>query len=141
LCVPPLARPERSQLGLERHVPGHYLCCGRSTYPEAIMATRKPTLELFYDPAELDSAAPRLYVRKEAGVWNLYDGEGVLLGRHPRLPGALDAALERSERCFSEILVRTASGKHEWSVRHNPDWEWLARLLNETDAREREAAD
>jgi hypothetical protein len=105
------------------------------------MATRKPTLELFYDPAELDSAAPRLYVRKEAGVWNLYDGEGVLLGRHPRLPGALDDALARSSTRFSEILVQAASGRFEWSVHHNPDLEWLSRFLNETDAREREAAD
>ena len=105
------------------------------------MATRKPALELFYDPTELDSAAPRLHVRKENGVWNLYDGEGVLLCRHSKLPAALDDALARSSTRFSEILVEAAGGRFEWSVHHNPDMEWLARFLNDADAREREAAD
>lgn len=104
------------------------------------MPRRKP-LELYYDPADLDPAAPRLHIRKVDGAWELRDDAGVLLARYARLPGALDDALARSATRFSEILVRAASGKFEWSVRHNPDWEWLARFLNETDAREREAAD
>lgn len=105
------------------------------------MATRNRKVELFYDPAELDSDAPRLHIRKDDGAWELWDDAGVLLGRHALLPAALDAALERSKVHFSEILVRTASGKHEWSVRHNPDWVELARILNQTASVQREAAD
>lgn len=98
------------------------------------MATRDPPVELFYDPADLDPSAPRLYVRKENGAWALWDGTGVLLGRHSTLPDALDDALARSGERFSEILVRTATGTQEWSVAHNPELEWLARAV----ARERE---
>lgn len=104
------------------------------------MARRKP-LEFYYDPAELDPDAPRLHIRKHDGVWELRDDADVLLAAYARLPGALDDALARSATQFSEILVRAADGAFEWSVRHNPDWEWLARFMNEVTAGEREAAD
>lgn len=105
------------------------------------MATRKPPVELFYDPEDLDSAAPRLRIGKKAGRWQLRDEQGALLSSHALLPDAIDAALERSKARFSEILVRTASGHFEWSVRHNPDWTELARLVNGTAASQQEAAD
>lgn len=104
------------------------------------MARRK-ALELYYDPAELDPGAPRLHIRKQDGVWELRDDADVLLAAYPRLPGALDDALARSATPFKEILVRAANGRFEWSVRHNPDLEWLARFMNDVTAGEREAAD
>jgi hypothetical protein len=97
------------------------------------MATRKPALELYYDPAELDPEAPRLHVRKDDGVWELRDADAALLSTHAKLPEAIDAALERSNARFSEILVRGAVSPIEWSVRLNPEMVELARVL----ARER----
>ena len=105
------------------------------------MATRKASVELFYDPEDLDPGAPRLRIAKKRGVWELRDEQGVLLSKHPRLPDALDAALERSEKCFSEILVMAGSGRFEWSVQHNPDWLALARAVNRPVLPEQEAAD
>lgn len=98
-------------------------------------------VRLFYDPAELASDAPRLYIRKENGVWQLRDADGTLLSSHVKLPEAIDAAEERSKVCFCEILVRGAVSPIEWSVRLNPGMAELARVLNESVGVEREAAD
>lgn len=98
-------------------------------------------VELVYDPARLDPAAPRLHIRKTDGTWQLRDEDGRLLSSHSRLPDAMDAALERSRTCFSEILIRTAGGEWEWSLRHNPDWTDVARALNRLPVAGREAAD
>jgi hypothetical protein len=95
------------------------------------MATREPPVELFYDPQELDPQAPRLRIRKRAGVWELRDDQGALLSSHPRLPDAIDTALRQSEACFSEILVLAGSGEFEWSVQHNPEWLEVARIVNQ----------
>jgi hypothetical protein len=105
------------------------------------MATREPPVELFYDPEDLDPDAPRLYIRKDGGAWELRDGAGELLGAHVSLPEALDAAEARSRVRFHEILVRGAVSHMEWSVRQNPEMVELARALNGTTAVHREAAD
>ncbi|HST58568.1 MAG TPA: hypothetical protein VLK84_07770 [Longimicrobium sp.] len=119
--------------------PGHYKFLPiRRRRPESGNERR---VELFYDPAELEPDVPRLYIRKENGVWELRDDGDVVLSRHVRLPGAMDAALARSAVSFCEILVRTADGEWEWSLRHNPDWTELARMLNRPIAAEQEAAD
>ena len=97
-------------------------------------------VELVYDPARLDPAAPRLHIRKTDGTWQLRDEDGQLLSSHCRLPDAMDAALERSAVCFGEILIRSSSGEFEWSLRHNPDWTVLARALSGPVPSEREAA-
>jgi hypothetical protein len=129
-------------LGLERHVQSDYLRTQADpSKHEAIMATRKPSIELYYDPEDLAPGAPRLRIAKKRGTWELRDEDGVLLSGHPRLPDAIDAALERSEVCFSEILVMAGSGRFEWSVQHNPDWLALARAVNQPLVSEREAAD
>jgi hypothetical protein len=106
-----------------------------------LFATGEPSVELFYDPEDLDSQAPRLRIAKTSGVWELRDEQGALLSSHARLPDAIDAALARSEVCFSEILVMAATGRFEWSVQHNPDWLELARAVNRPMEMEREAAD
>ena len=106
-----------------------------------LVATREPPVKLYYDTQELDPAAPRLRVGKSAGVWELRDEHGALLSSHPRLPDAIDAALERSDVCFSEILVMAATGRFEWSVRHNPELLEIARVVNRRVISEREAAD
>jgi hypothetical protein len=98
-------------------------------------------VERVYDPRDLDPGAPRLHIAKNGDAWELRDGQGQLLSRHARLPGAMDAALARSDACFSEILIQTAGGGYEWSIRHNPDWTELARVLNRPGEVEREAAD
>jgi hypothetical protein len=97
------------------------------------MATREPPAELFYDPAQLDPDAPRLHIRKRDDAWELRDANGALLSRGMLLPDVLDAALERSSVCFSEIIVQGAGGGIEWSVHQNPEYVELARVL----ARER----
>lgn len=104
------------------------------------MATREPPVELYYDPADLDPDAPRLHLSKRDGVWELRDGGGTRLSSHANLPGAIDAALERSNVRFSEIIVQGATGGIEWSVHDNPDCVEIARALNQGNA-EREAAD
>ncbi|HLM66812.1 MAG TPA: hypothetical protein VK358_04750 [Longimicrobium sp.] len=93
------------------------------------MATRKPALELYYDPADLHPEAPRLHIRKHDGVWELRDADGALLSRSMLLPDVIDAALERSNVRFSEILVRGAVSPIEWSVHQNPECVELARVL------------
>ncbi|HEU0302756.1 MAG TPA: hypothetical protein VFR37_25060 [Longimicrobium sp.] len=104
------------------------------------MATREPSVELFYDPEDLDPEASRLRIGKSNGRWELRDDGGALLSSHAILPEALDAALERSEVCFSEIVVRGSSGGIEWAVSQNPEMVELARLLNDTAPLRREAA-
>lgn len=105
------------------------------------MATREASVELFYDPADLDPEAPRLRIGKRDGRWEVRAGGGTLLSYHLTLPDAIDAAVERSNLCFSEILVREASGRQEWSVHHNQEWMELIRLLVRTAPSQREAAD
>lgn len=102
---------------------------------------REPPVRLQYDPGELDPCAPRLRISKSAGVWELRDNEGALLSSHARLPDAVDDALARSARYFSEILVMAATGRFEWSVRHNPELLEIARAVARPVACEREAAD
>ncbi|HEX2079506.1 MAG TPA: hypothetical protein VHG08_17395 [Longimicrobium sp.] len=104
------------------------------------MAKREPPVELFYDPEELDLQAPRMRIGKSNGRWELRDHDGALLSSHAILPDAIDAALERSEACFSEILLRGADGRQEWSVHHNPEWIELIRLLVRTAPSRSEAA-
>jgi hypothetical protein len=106
-----------------------------------LVTGREASVELFYDPEELDTDAPRLRISKCAGVWELRDSQGALLGSHTRLPDAIDDALARSAECYSEILVMAATGRFEWSVQHNPDWLELARAVNRPIVAEREAAD
>jgi hypothetical protein len=139
--VPTLARPERSQLGLERHVPGHYLCCGRYTHREAIMATRKPALELFYDPADLTPRAPRLYVRRNGRSWELRDEEDTVLGTHSEQGDAIEDALDRSAVRFSEILVRGSTGRMEWLVDQDPEILKATEPWRKKRKAEKEAAD
>ncbi|HEV3051577.1 MAG TPA: hypothetical protein VGX50_14830 [Longimicrobium sp.] len=102
---------------------------------------RNPPVELFYDPADLDPDAPRLRIGKGDGRWQLRDDDGALLSCHTTLPDALDAAAERSNVRFSEILVREATGRQEWSYHHNPDWMELIRLLVHTAPLQREGVD
>src|SRR5215213_496285 len=104
------------------------------------MAKREPPVELFYEPEDLDPRAPRLRIGKRNGRWELRDNHDALLSSHAILPDAIDAALERSEACFSEILVRGASGRQEWSVHHNPEWIELFRILVRTAPSGSEAA-
>lgn len=106
-----------------------------------MMAKRKPAVELYYDPADLDPEAPRLHIGKHDGTWELRDGDGALLSSHAKLPEAINAAEERSRVCFCEILVRGAVTPIEWSVRLNPAMVELARVLNQPVPVEREAAD
>lgn len=107
----------------------------------SLIPGREPPVELFYDPAELDPDAPRLRIGKRNGCWELRDEKEALLSCHASLPDALDAAVERSNVCFSEILVREATGRQEWSYHHNPDWMELIRLLVRTAPLQREAVD
>ena len=106
-----------------------------------LIATREPPVRLSYDPRELDANAPRLRISKSANLWELRDEQGALLSGHLRLPDAVDAALARSEECFSEILVMGANGRFEWSVRHNPELLEIARVVAPPVAFQREAAD
>ncbi|HYR09036.1 MAG TPA: hypothetical protein VEQ60_14740 [Longimicrobium sp.] len=102
---------------------------------------RERPIDLYYDPDELDPDAPRLRISKCAGVWELRGPQGALLSSHARLPAAIDDALARSAECFSEILVMAATGRFEWSVKHNPEFVELARVVNRPEEFEREAAD
>lgn len=102
---------------------------------------REPPVELFYDPADLDPKAPRLHVGMNDGRWEVRNDCGAVLSRHSSLPDAIDAAAERSDVCFTEILVRESTGRQEWSVHHNQEWIALIRLLVRTAPSHCEAAD
>jgi hypothetical protein len=102
---------------------------------------RERPIDLFYDPEELNADAPRLRISKCAGIWELRDDQGALLSSHARLPDAIDDALARSAECYSEILVMAATGRFEWSVKHNPEFVVLARAVNQPVELQREAAD
>jgi hypothetical protein len=96
------------------------------------MATREPPVELYYDPADLDSEAPRLYVRRGGEAWALEDEAGTLLSTHRTQDDAIDAALERSAQRFSEILVRGSTGRMEWLIDQNPE---LLRVVDSLSRR------
>lgn len=85
------------------------------------MATREPPVELFDDPDELDPTAPRLRVTRNGVGWELRDDAGVLLGTHPTEDDAVEAALERWKLRFSEILVRSSTGRAEWRMDQDPE--------------------
>jgi hypothetical protein len=109
--------------------------------PEALMATRTPPLERFYDPADLDPAAPRLYVLRNDCVWELRDEADVLLSAHPTQQDAIDAALERSRLRFSEILARGSTGRAEWLVDQHPEILKATEYWRKKRTLGREAAD
>ena len=93
---------------------------------------REPPEERFYDPADLDPDAPRLYVLRNGDAWELQDEAGDVLSTHPTQRDALDAARCRSARCFSEILVRGSTGRVEWQLDQDPE---LRRILDGLRAR------
>ena len=105
------------------------------------MATREPPVELYYDPAKLDPDAPRLRVIRNGGGWELRADDGELLSTHPTQADAVDAALGRSKRRFSEILVRGSTGRAEWVMNQDPNWLKLARAIDRDLQRRREGAD
>lgn len=107
---------------------------------KCLIPGREPPIELFYDPRELDPDTPRLHVGKSDGAWAVRDDGGARLSCHATLADAIDAAAERSNACFSEILVRDARGRQEWSYHHNPDRMDLIRLLVRTAPERREVA-
>jgi hypothetical protein len=109
--------------------------------PEAIMATREPSVELFYDPAELAPGAPRLHVLRNGDTWELQDEEGAILSTHPTQNDAIEAARRRSEVRFSEILVRGSTGRIEWQFDQNPEMLRVTDWFRERRRHHEEAAD
>lgn len=105
------------------------------------MATRTPPLERFYDPADLDPAAPRLYVLRNGTGWELRDEEGAVLSMHPTQRDAIDAGLTRSAVEFCEILVRGSTGDLEMRLDQDPDLLRTTRWFRERRRQHREAAD
>lgn len=103
------------------------------------MATHAPPIERFYDPAELDPAAPRLRVMRNGAGWELQEDGGMLVSIHPSQGDAIDAALERSKVRFSEILVRNSTGRTEWRVAQDALTQALARWIREQYPRGGEA--
>lgn len=91
------------------------------------MATREPSVELFYDPAELTPGAPRLYVRRNGTSWRLLDQDDVLLSTHPSQSDAIGAARRLSKERFSEILVRGSTDELEWRLDQDPE---IAEILD-----------
>lgn len=96
------------------------------------MATREPPVELFYDPADLDPDAPRLYVRRNGTTWRLLDEDGLLLSTHASQDDAIDAARQKSKKRFSEILVRGSTDDLEWRLDQDPDIEAILDRLRGT---------
>jgi hypothetical protein len=105
------------------------------------MATREPPVELFYDPDDLHPTAPRLYVWRNAEVWRLEDEAGTLLSIHPTQDAAIDAALDLSTLCFSEILARGSNGRIEWRIDQDPELLRAARAWRTERLQDLEAAD
>jgi Uncharacterized protein conserved in bacteria (DUF2188) len=105
------------------------------------MATRTPPVELFYDPADLDPDAPRLYVLRTDDAWELQDEEGAILSTHPTQRDAIDAGLARSAVEFCEILVRGSTGDLEMRLDQDPDLLRITSRFRERRRQHREAAD
>ncbi len=105
------------------------------------MATCEFPVERFYDPADLDPDAPRLFVRRRGNGWELVDEEGTLLSTHPTQRAAIDAARARSELRFSEILVRGSTGRMEWQLEQDPELRRILDALRRRRERHEEAAD
>jgi hypothetical protein len=91
------------------------------------MATREPPVERFYDPADLDPTAPRLYVWRNGDTWELLDEADTVLSAHSTRREAICAARKRSELRFSEILVRGGTGCMEWQLEQDPE---LLRIID-----------
>jgi hypothetical protein len=103
------------------------------------MTTREPPVERFYDPADLDPTAPRLYVWRNGGTWELLDETDTVLSAHATQRDAIDAALDRSQVRFSEILARGSTGRIEWRIDQNPALlelteYWLAKRVGGQEA-------
>jgi hypothetical protein len=105
------------------------------------MATREPPVELFYDPEDLDPAAPRLFVWRNGDTWELLDEDDVVLSTHPTQRAAIDAARTRSRLRFSEILVRGRTGRVEWQLEQDPELRRILDSLRRLRERHEEAAD
>jgi hypothetical protein len=72
---------------------------------------------------DFDPSARQLHVERNGKGWELRSDEGALLGTHPSVDDAIDAALEMSRAEFREILVRGSSGRRFVSaVNQNPRW-------------------
>jgi hypothetical protein len=69
-----------------------FVASGPST-PKPPWRRANPPIELFYDSADLDPDAPRLYVRRNGTAWRL-DQDGVLLSVHASQGEAIGAAPE-----------------------------------------------
>jgi hypothetical protein len=105
------------------------------------MATREAPEELFYDPADLDPEAPRLYVLRNGDGWELQDEAGDVLSTHPTQRDALDAAHEQSAIRFCEILVRGSNGRAEWYVEQSAAMRKAMEYWRNQRLAQREAAD
>lgn len=102
---------------------------------------REAAEELFYDPADLDPDAPRLYVLRDGDAWELQDEAGNVLSTHPTQRDALDAAGERSAISFCEILVRGSNGRAEWYVEQSAAMRSAMEYWRGRRLAQREAAD
>jgi hypothetical protein len=105
------------------------------------MATREPPVERFYDPDKLDPDAPRLYVWRNGDTWELLDEAHTVLSTHAAQRHAIDAALDRSQAQFSEILARGSTGRIEWRIDQNPALLELTEYWEKRRIQTQEAAD
>lgn len=105
------------------------------------MATREPPVERFYDPDKLDPDAPRLYVWRNGDTWELLDETHTVLSTHADQRDAIDAALDRSQVQFSEILARGSTGRIEWRIDQNPALLELTEYWPKRRLRDQKAAD
>ncbi|HEX6036756.1 hypothetical protein [Longimicrobium sp.] len=105
------------------------------------MAMREPPEELFYDPADLDPDAPRLYVLRNGDTWELQDEPGDVLSTHPTRRDALEDAHERSAVAFCEILARGSNGRAEWWMEQNAAMRKATEYWRTKPTEQREAAD
>jgi hypothetical protein len=113
----------------------------RPVTPEAAMATREPPVERFYSPEDLDPTAPRLYVWRNGGAWELQDEGGMVLSTHATQRDALEEAHERSAVRFCEILARGSTGRIEWRIDQNPAMRKATEYWRKKKSQQREAAD
>lgn len=105
------------------------------------MAMRELPDELFYDPADLDSDAPRLYVLRNGDTWELQDEAGDVLSTHPTRRDALEEAHQRSATRFCEILARGSNGRIEWWMEQSPAMRKATEYWRTQRSAQREAAD